>query len=309
MDIPNLRKSDLNLLVVFELLMATSSATRTAQALHTTQPAVSRNLARLRQLFGDPLLVNVRGQLEPTPRAQALRPIVRDVLITLDSLLGDRAETPRQTAVRPFNIMTISAIELLLAPRLLNVIAREQSGVTPRFITPPSGIEIPEDELDQGAADLAIVRSHRVPTRLCAQDVLTSERVCVVREGHALRARRLSPGQVAALCYVATSNMADRENEVDVALRQLDLARRVTLRVSNIAVAPYVLMESDLAMVVPEFVARTLIPRFPLRVLRLPLTKPNVYAMVWHRRWDSSPFHIRMRDMIGSQLRQGTMMP
>jgi DNA-binding transcriptional LysR family regulator len=303
MDIATLRKADLNLVVVFESLMVTSSATRTAKALHTTQPAISRSLARLRHMFGDPLLVNVRGKLEPTPRAQALRPVLRDVLITLDSVLGERLDNNPQAPVRPFNVMTISPIELWLAPRLQGVLERERSGVTPRFVTPPSGIEIPEDELDQGIADLAIARSARVPARFCSQDVMTSERVCLVRDGHPLRSRRLSVDQVAELRYVATSNMADRENEVDVVLRELNLRRRITLRVSNIAIAPYVLLSSDLAMIVPKFAARILVPRFSLRVLRLPFaSKPNVYSMIWHRRWDTSPFHAWIRGVIKLQL-------
>ena len=302
MDIANLRKSDLNLIVVFDLLMVTFSATRTARVLHTTQPAVSRSLARLREMFGDPLLVNIRGTLEPTPRAKALHPVLRDLLITLDSVLGEGQDSNPQAAARPFNIMTISQIELLLAPRLQNVLQRDHKGVTPRFITPPSGIEIPEEELDQGVADLAIVRSAPVPTRFSSQKVLSSERVCVLRNDHPLRGRRLTADQIAELQYVATSNMADRENEVDAVLRELNLQRQIAVRVSNIAVAPYILRSSDLAMIVPKFVARIVVKQFPLRMLRLSFGEPNSYLMIWHRRWDGSPFHKLMRGVVSSQL-------
>jgi DNA-binding transcriptional LysR family regulator len=53
----DLRGIDLNLLVSLDVLLAEANVTRAAERLHLTQPAVSTQLARLRDMFGDPLLV------------------------------------------------------------------------------------------------------------------------------------------------------------------------------------------------------------------------------------------------------------
>jgi DNA-binding transcriptional LysR family regulator len=69
---PNIRKIDLNLLVVFDALLDERNVTRAAARLGYTQPTISGMLARLRDLFGDPLFVRAQRGLVPTPRALAL---------------------------------------------------------------------------------------------------------------------------------------------------------------------------------------------------------------------------------------------
>ena len=78
--LPHLRRIDMNLLLTFDALMKTRSATATAAQLHKTQPAISRELARLRHLLEDPLLVVTKGRFVPTERALELHATVRDAL-------------------------------------------------------------------------------------------------------------------------------------------------------------------------------------------------------------------------------------
>src|SRR6516162_7405664 len=63
----DLRRFDLNLLVVFDVLMTERSVTRAAERLGRTQSAISHSLSRLRDQFGDPLLLKsgVRHAADP----------------------------------------------------------------------------------------------------------------------------------------------------------------------------------------------------------------------------------------------------
>ena len=81
---------DLNLLVAFDALMDERSVTRAAARLSLSQPGMSNTLARLRKLFGDPLLVREGFTLVPTPRADALRQPVRDALAIIRAALDQR---------------------------------------------------------------------------------------------------------------------------------------------------------------------------------------------------------------------------
>ena len=85
----DLRRFDLNLLVVFDVLMAERSVTRAAERLGRTQSAVSHSLARLRTQLGDPLLLKGARRMEPTPFATAFieqaQPILRDIQRVLAS--------------------------------------------------------------------------------------------------------------------------------------------------------------------------------------------------------------------------------
>ncbi len=310
MSITNLRRSDLNLLVVFDVLLELRSATRAAEVLHTTQPAISRSLARLRQILGDPLLVNAKGQLEPTPRALALRPALRDALLTLDAILDPGANSRRTEPARVFNIVSTSPVELGLTPELQPWLETALPGIMARFSTAPSGIGLPEDLLDSGETDLAIGRFAVHPARFGLQPVLSSRRVCLMRQDHPCGAAALTPQQMVDLDYLTISNMTDRKNEVDLMLNGMGLQRRIGLFVSHIGLVPFVLMKTEYAALVPEFAANMLARVFPLKVVFLTdHGQPTPYALAWHRRWDASPTHLRVREHLASVMNSWVEQP
>ena len=84
----NFRSLDLNLLRVFDEVMSERSLTRAAHKLSITQPAVSNAMRRLREVLGDELLVRQGQGVEPTPRAQALWPVIREALQHLEGALA-----------------------------------------------------------------------------------------------------------------------------------------------------------------------------------------------------------------------------
>ncbi len=111
----DLRRVDLNLLVVLEVLLSERNVTRAARRLNMSQPATSTALARLRKQFDDPLLVKSGRTLRPTVRAQAIVEPLREVLRTLErSVLAAPGFDPA-TDSRTFTIMTgdYAAITLL----------------------------------------------------------------------------------------------------------------------------------------------------------------------------------------------------
>ncbi|MGZ3324489.1 MAG: LysR family transcriptional regulator, partial [Xanthobacteraceae bacterium] len=76
----DLRRFDLNLLVVFDILMLERSVTRAAERLGRTQSAVSHSLSRLREQFGDPLLIKGGVRMQPTAFALDLIEQARPML-------------------------------------------------------------------------------------------------------------------------------------------------------------------------------------------------------------------------------------
>src|SRR4029079_4201851 len=83
----DLRGADLNLLVVFQKLLAERHVGRAAKRLRLTQSAASHALGRLRGMFGDPLFVRHPNGVDPTPRALALAPVIADILDRANSML------------------------------------------------------------------------------------------------------------------------------------------------------------------------------------------------------------------------------
>ncbi len=83
----NFRGIDLNLLVVFTVLMNEQNLTRTGEELGMTQSAVSHALKRLRSLYNDPLFERKAGKMEPTSKARAVYPLLNQVLLDIGSTL------------------------------------------------------------------------------------------------------------------------------------------------------------------------------------------------------------------------------
>src|SRR5690606_22381596 len=110
---------DLNLLVVFDALVAERHATRAAERIGLTQPAVSHALNRLRALFGDPLFVRSPRGMTPTSLAQEIAPSVRSILEQVEGVLrGQRAFDPAEST-RQFVVGLSDYAAFVLLPRLI----------------------------------------------------------------------------------------------------------------------------------------------------------------------------------------------
>ena len=110
-------RPDLNLLVTLDVLLAEESVTAAARRLRLTQSAVSRSLAKLRELFDDELFVRTGAGMRPTRRALELAAPLRRTLGELGALLEPRERFDPATAQRTFQIASLDYTQLtLLAP-------------------------------------------------------------------------------------------------------------------------------------------------------------------------------------------------
>jgi DNA-binding transcriptional LysR family regulator len=124
----DLRRIDLNLLVILDALLSEQHVTRAAQRLHLSQPAVSHALARLRDLLGDPLLVRAGATLVPTPRAMELIAPLAEALAQVQSLLAPNAFDPA-TAKRTFRLAMSDYGAAIVLPGLIRTLRREAPGI------------------------------------------------------------------------------------------------------------------------------------------------------------------------------------
>ena len=129
MNPPNFRTFDLNLLRVFDEVMAERSLTRAAQNLSLTQPAVSNALRRLRDSLGDELVRRNGSSMEPTPRALALWPTVRESLRQLQGSLAPSAFAPAE-ADDSFVLAMADATAAELLPGLMRILEAEAPSVS-----------------------------------------------------------------------------------------------------------------------------------------------------------------------------------
>lgn len=171
----NFRTLDLNLLRVFDEVMSERSLTRAARNLSLTQPAVSNALRRLRETVGDELVRRSGQGMEPTPRALALWPAVRDALRQLQQSLAPDSFTPAQ-ADNTFVLAMADATAAELIPPMVDTIETEAPGVSLRVV--PLATRDPRKLLDDEVVDLAVGYFPAVLADLTARAGWQSRGVC-----------------------------------------------------------------------------------------------------------------------------------
>jgi DNA-binding transcriptional LysR family regulator len=310
----NLRTLDLNLLRVFDAVMAEGNLTRAADRLAMTQPAASHALKRLRDALGDELFVRHAAGLRPTARAEALWPPVRSALWQLQNAIAPEEFDPRRDAAS-FTLTMSDASAALLLPPLVAAIEGAQALVNVRVM--PLTTRDPRRLVEAGDADVAVGYFPAAITALLAQGgdatlrhqhLYTTEYVCVMRRDHPLAA----PGALTLEAYVAAHHLlvsfsGRPHGFVDQALAAQGLQRRIVLTVNQFATAGGVVARSDLVTVLPRRFLPATGAMDRLVERELPITLEPVYvAMMWHLRREADPAHrwLRMRLEEAAQARQ-----
>jgi DNA-binding transcriptional LysR family regulator len=309
----NFRTLDLNLLRVFDQVMAERNLTRAASNLAMTQPAVSNALRRLRAALGDELVRRSGYGVEPTPRALALWPSVADALRQLEASFtpGDFVAAQATTT---FVLAMADATAAELMPGLVAIIERDAPGVSMRTV--PLTTRDPRHLLDDGHMDMAVGFFPAVLADLAAQAqagglaafehqrLYDGEYVCVMRQGHPLAKGKLTLPRFCAAHHLLVSFSGRAYGFVDQALASLGLTRRVVLTVNQFFTAGRVVAASDLLTVLPRhFVKVTGMTDLVLRDLPLELPPVHVDA-VWHRRQNQRSDHAWLRLAVAASAQQ-----
>jgi DNA-binding transcriptional LysR family regulator len=305
---PNFRTLDLNLLRVFDEVMAERSLTRAARNLALTQPAVSNALRRLRDTLGDELVRRSGQGMEPTPRALLLWPAVRDALRQLQQSLAPSRFDPAQ-ADTTFVLAMADATAAELVPRLVDIIEAEAPGVSLRVV--PLATRDPRKLLDDEAIDLAVGYFPAVVADLTAraqvgkavafatQRLYDGEYVCVMRADHPLASGPLTLNRFCAARHLLVSFSGRPFGFIDEALATLGRERRVVLTVNQFFTAGRVVANSNLLTVLPRhFVGVTGIAD-ALVLRKLPFAIPAVHVdALWHGRREQDSAHRWLRNTI-----------
>jgi DNA-binding transcriptional LysR family regulator len=293
-----LARHDLNGLVVLDTLLQTRSVTRTARQLGLSPSATSHALGRLRRTFGDPLLVRGPGGLVPTARGLALAGPLRSALVAVSQAVESPKPFDPTTAARRFVCSTVDFVEFLLWPALAAHLMRHAPGLD---LISHVMVEDIASALASGAYDLCIAPSRNAPDQVSIrQRLLFEERfVCLMRRGHPVLDRRLTPKRFAALEHALVSPLGRTGGVVDAALSELGLTRRVRMLTQHFLVAPFVVARTDLVLTMPERTAREMARHVDLEIVSPPIELPTFQiVMLWHERSHDDPAHAWLRDAL-----------
>ena len=305
----NFRTLDLNLLRVFDEVMAERNLTRAASNLSMTQPAVSNALKRLRDALDDDLVVRSGYGVEPTPHALALWPAVREALGHLRAAI-DPTVFDLASADTSFTLAMADATAALLIPPLVRTIETQAPGVSLRV--QPLTTRDPRGLLESSDLDAAIgyfpvalaaitLRGMQEgsPDTIRYERLYESQYVCVMRREHPLAHRSLTLDAYCEAHHLLVSFSGRPFGFVDEALAAIKRNRRVVLTVNQFFTAGRVVANSDLLTVLPRHFLSSTGMQQELVVRPLPLEVPHVHVdMLWHRRQQSRAPHVWLRKVV-----------
>jgi DNA-binding transcriptional LysR family regulator len=291
-----MQSTDLNLLTALDALLAEGSVSGAARRLSVTTPAMSRTLARIRDAFGDPILVRAGRGLTPTPHALALRERVRAVVEEARSLVAAAGEQVLGTTLRTFTVRASDAFAGAFAARLAERVASDAPGVTLRFA--PEGDE-DVASLRDGRVDLELGVMGPLGPEIRVQTLFRERLVGVVRRGHALARGRVTPARFARERHVSVSRRGIARGPIDAELSKRGLARPVALVVAGFGEALLAVAASDLVAAVPSRLARVAGETVAIDCFPLPLPVPVlVVGQAWHPRLEADPAHRFLRACV-----------
>lgn len=299
MNISNLSGTDLNLLPVFQVLLEERSVTRAAGRLNLTQPAISRNLTRLRELFNDPLFTRTPKGLAPTPRAEALALQLQQSLQDLSQLISPASFNPA-TATQNFRLATTDYGTQVLLPPVLKRMRAEAPGVNLEIIPWQENLL---QQLDLEGIDLATCTVTDAPAAIHGRGVGSDRFICVVREGHPLIAQGLNLESYATYPHALITMGGARKGAIDYLLEEQGLSRRIALRVPHFVAALAMISQTDLILTVPYGLAASFAEQYKLTMLPFPMEQKGfTYSIIWHERYMKDPAHLWLRQLVFEEL-------
>lgn len=288
---------DMNLLFALDALLDSGSVTAAAQRLGMAQSSTSSALARLREHFGDELLVPVGRRMELTSLARALRQPVREILLKAESAVQRRPSFDPASSTRRFRVRASDyATSVLLAP-VVRRLAREAPGVQMRIAN--MSPDVPE-QLQRGEVDLVIYpEEHRNPA-LPHQALFEDVCVCVIDAAHPVIGDTIDAETYFAHGHVAWDFGDDRlaAFEEMIAARH-GRRRRIDVVTTNFNTLPQLVAGTPRIATVFSRLGTLYAHYLPLRVLPMPLDLPPLRELMqWHRHADDDAAHAWLRQVI-----------
>ena len=291
------KRLDLNLLIGLDVLLAECSITRAARRLCLSQSAASGILARLREYFGDELLVQSGRQMAPTPLALSLMEPVRDILLRIQQTVETAVEFRPDATSRHFRVVTSDFVSSVVMTHLAAQMTQVAPFVTIEILQPN---ERSMAQMERGEIDILLM-PERYLSRSHPSEVLFSDRFsCIVWAGNTEVGASLSQDDYLRLGHVATSFGSHQQLAFDeVHFKSIGVNRRIEVVCPTFNLLPQFVIGTRRVATLQHQLALQLARYFPVRVLEPPLAMPRIVeCMQWHSASQRDPAQVWLRAML-----------
>lgn len=295
----NLSRIDLNLLVALDALLTERNVTRAAARVGLGQSAMSHNLARLRNLFEDELLVRSPEGMRPTPRALALADQLRITLSGVEALVA-RADTfDPATSERTFHIALPDSTEVLYGPELLDFVCKKAPGIRFRFHSTDERQLLEEIDADRIDLGIGIGTFPGGQVHHKRKLIGTDSYLCLFNSAKVRLKPPITLEDYVGLPHVLTSLRKGERGVVDDALERIGMSRKIALTTPRFVAVPFLVAGAPVVTTMHARLAKFFASELDLALSPVPIDLPDVQiSMLWHSSYDSDPAHTWLRQVI-----------
>lgn len=297
----DITRIDLNLLASLDVLLDEANVTRAARRLKLSQPALSAQLARLRELFGDPLLLPAEGGrgMTLTARAVGLRDPLRGALRDLDRVVTHAPDFDPMQSSRAFQIaMSDNGVAILGVDLVAWVAAHAGPGIRVAF-RPVDPARI-GTLMVNGDVDLLISIKSLIPPAMKARVLLEDRYLMAQRKGHPRGATPPDLDTYCALRHVLVSlDGGGFHGFMDDYLQKVGRRRQVAVSVPQYHLMPDILEATDYVGVMPSRLVQRFAGRLDAFDLPVPTHDISLYAS-WHPRMQADAGHRWLRERVAA---------
>ncbi len=300
----DIRKLDLNLLVVLDAIHAEGNLTRAARRLHLSQPALSHALARLRETLDDPLFLRQGNRMVPTARTLRLMGPLHEALGLITEGIQEGARFDAASSRQEFRLGLRDVFEATTLPRLLAELAISAPEL--RLASVRAERRELETDLVDGGLDVAIDVFLPLSADIRREPVSHDRFVVVARQKHpAIRRGRISLEDYLAASHILVSSRRRGPGFEDQELARLGHERRIVLRCQHYFAACRVVAASDHLLTMPAQYATLANTGLGTQLLEVPVSMPalDVY-LYWHESRDNDPANRWLREKLLGLLKE-----
>jgi DNA-binding transcriptional LysR family regulator len=284
---------------VLNALLQLRSITRTAHAMETTQPAISKMLQRLRGQFSDPLFVRNGNAMQPTAKALDVADRLRVLLAAADSLRSAATEFDPASSDRLFSLLLTDVGMIRFLPPLIARLAAIAPKISIRAV--PLDARQFEHRLETGEADLAFGAFPMAARHLRRQRLYFDSYSSVIRKRHPRASKSRSRIGFLAERHILVTGSETGHAAHRTAHRVLSSAvapGNVMLRVPSFIAGAIVAAETDGVATLPTNLADRLSGPLDLVAFDPPIALPRIeIAQFWHERYHRDAGHEWLRNV------------
>lgn len=298
-------KLDLNLLRVLQILLEELNVTVAADRMHLSQSAVSKHLAKLREMFGDQLFDRTAQGLKATPRALELAPQLNLIIQQLEQLTRPTAFKPALSK-RQFNIHLLDTAYSLTFPFFMPALLEKSPNIRLKTKSwqPNSLDSLLKCEIDMGIAcrewdKRSPIHIEDIPSDLNHIELIREHSVCLVRENHPVLKQHWDLESFLKFRHIQVSFGGMEQWLLDDVLNLHNLSRDIAIDMPDFHSAMSLCEQSDLILCAPARYAKKIAKSFKIKELNIPVDiEPGAYVLLWNKHFEQDSGHKWLRELI-----------